>query len=880
MCREVSTSVLLVTIASGLPFLLGAANSELWKEGAWVVEAPPSGQCGSLPLLQVKGPGSILDPQNASVFANLEKSLPAALAKVCPGTREVILMSGRTRRLVRLAEPAAGAAPPAPSPEPPSRRRLESQPTAVEPVQPQPATVVSGPAIPALTRRSDLHSLSSAHSIEDKCEVLLSWLESGKTASTPAVNYRYRQAPEMLGIFRDEPMMAVFEMPYDKTENRWRLEQHEKVISRCVGSTPSRPNPFTHQPNRRLMQYSQQFAQYAQLLDQAFLGQPGPFEPTTVSRYVQQVREQIGWAQQAMTAAAAGAPTRSSFDRIRGQQQAAGSQLSLLSASEKSQVTDYLGRRQTEMAPIIAEEWFREASASQKGTASAKALVNSHAALAPVVNALNGETRGAFEDKYRRLVESLVAEPLQAETTRLQAIPATLPGVLQITAWKASFDAGFQGLRGFSAVDAAGQEFNQVRARVLAGALPSWMQDVGAIPVDGAAITAKRREMETLFPSREDRSSPQFVQYEAPLRAKEDQLRLRVEAEMRKQQQEANAAALLSQQAAAGVQREPSGGGATGAKPVMARGGQSAALTEGSFSASGLHNERVLMSLYRGDFTSIEFDRDEIGFMGMFGQYLNSYGRQCDAYLPANKVEMTRQRCTAEMVTRNGYGVEVSRYCSNWVTEGTGVYADPQMYATKRKLDQIAAGDAFRTVGKMLTQRDPIAGAMNMVGNAQAAMADMEEVVQKNGCASAGLKRFEENLMLFALNKQPIRLGDSGPRLSAIAPLPGIPFRDQNYTKLVEDLVGEHSKTWAMNRFQRGSVGGVAVSSRDGQGRPSKVVAHYTYDGFSGRSQGSVTLNFTDGLPECMYFFDFPATCRTPNRKIVAAYADGAYQEK
>ncbi|MGC4054034.1 MAG: hypothetical protein QM757_33535 [Paludibaculum sp.] len=241
---------------------------------------------------------------------------------------------------------------------------------------------------------------------------------------------------------------------------------------------------------------------------------------------------------------------------------------------------------------------------------------------------------------------------------------------------------------------------------------------------------------------------------------------------------------------------------------------------------------------------------------------------------------MTRQRCTAEMVTRNGYGVEVSRYCSNWVTEGIGVYADPEMYSAKTQLDRLAAGDAMRHVGKMLTQKDPIAGAMAMVGNAQALQADMEDVVQQNGCASAGLKRFEENLRLFALNKQPIRLGESGPRLSAISPLPGIPFRDQNYTRLIEDLVSEHSRTWAMNRYHRGSVGGVSVSSRDAQGRPSKIVASYIYDGFNGRSQGSVTVNFTDGLPECMYFHDFPATCRTPNRAIVASYSDGAYQEK
>ena len=32
-----------------------------------------------------------------------------------------------------------------------------------------------------------------------------------------------------------------------------------------------------------------------------------------------------------------------------------------------------------------------------------------------------------------------------------------------------------------------------------------------------------------------------------------------------------------------------------------------------------------------------------------------------------------------------------------------------------------------------------------------------------------------------------------------------------------------------------------------------------------------MTVDFTDGLPECMYFFDLPTTCKTPNRRIVAA---------
>ncbi len=83
-----------------------------------------------------------------------------------------------------------------------------------------------------------------------------------------------------------------------------------------------------------------------------------------------------------------------------------------------------------------------------------------------------------------------------------------------------------------------------------------------------------------------------------------------------------------------------------------------------------------------------------------------------------------------------------------------------------------------------------------------------------------------------------------------------------------------------MNRFVSGSVKTATISSTDSAGRPSKIVAHYLFDGFSGRTQGSVTLTFAQGLPECMYFFDFPTTCRAPSPKIVTSYSQGEYKNK
>jgi hypothetical protein len=79
-----------------------------------------------------------------------------------------------------------------------------------------------------------------------------------------------------------------------------------------------------------------------------------------------------------------------------------------------------------------------------------------------------------------------------------------------------------------------------------------------------------------------------------------------------------------------------------------------------------------------------------------------------------------------------------------------------------------------------------------------------------------------------------------------------------------------------MNRYVSGSVSNVVVAARGADGRPAKVTGSYL---FNRQNRGSVSISFADGLPECMYFFDFPTTCRTPNRRVVEAYANGAYSQ-
>jgi len=136
-------------------------------------------------------------------------------------------------------------------------------------------------------------------------------------------------------------------------------------------------------------------------------------------------------------------------------------------------------------------------------------------------------------------------------------------------------------------------------------------------------------------------------------------------------------------------------------------------------------------------------------------------------------------------------------------------------------------------------------------------------------------------MLRFALGQPGLTL-PGGETLASIAPKksPGATFKDSNYTRLVDDLIAENSQGWMLNRYVRGSASGVTVSSRDTLGRPAKIVGNYLFDGSKGRSRGSVTVQFSDGLPQCVFFFDFPTTCRTPSRRIITTYENGRYQEQ
>ncbi len=302
----------------------------------------------------------------------------------------------------------------------------------------------------------------------------------------------------------------------------------------------------------------------------------------------------------------------------------------------------------------------------------------------------------------------------------------------------------------------------------------------------------------------------------------------------------------------------------------------------GGFSAKGLNSETELTALYLGDFAHARLQRDGAEFDFLFGNYLKAFARRCSAYLPANKVEMTRPECAREQYTVNRYGARTGpSTCVEYRQVGTGLYADPDLYAAQQKVEVEVGRNMMRDTFRGMSGNNPMATGMRAIDAATSVGRDMDSLLELNSCASPGLKRFQDNMMRFALGQPPLNL-PGGETLASIAPTksPDAPFKDSNYSRLVDDLIAENAQGWMLNRYVRGSASGVTVSSRDAQGRPSKIVGSYSFDSANGRRQGSVTVQFSDGLPQCVFFFDFPTTCRTPSRRIITAYENGRYRDQ
>lgn len=292
-----------------------------------------------------------------------------------------------------------------------------------------------------------------------------------------------------------------------------------------------------------------------------------------------------------------------------------------------------------------------------------------------------------------------------------------------------------------------------------------------------------------------------------------------------------------------------------------------------NFKTTGLKNEALFKAFFKGNFTEVPFNRDDMMFSGLLNGYMYAYANRCAAALPANRVQIQEMVCKTERVTRNGWGVETNRYCVAWKEVPTGLYATRELYAAHVEIYNMMNRDQLKNAGKllmMMVEGNGMQPMANLAMDAKRLKDEVTSLVRINGCNSNAVKRFEENLIRFAHGRSPVKLEGSTAAEGADY------SKSQNIKELVKDLVYENSKSWTF-KYISGSLKNVRFVSSDGEGRPEKVKANYQFEGLLGIQQDEVEITFVEGMPDCIYFRNYSSDCRTPDRKVIAAFVSGKY---
>jgi hypothetical protein len=300
-------------------------------------------------------------------------------------------------------------------------------------------------------------------------------------------------------------------------------------------------------------------------------------------------------------------------------------------------------------------------------------------------------------------------------------------------------------------------------------------------------------------------------------------------------------------------------------------------LTATSLKVGGLNYEKELMALFLGDFPNSGLEPESGTFASLFPSYVTAFARTCKAYLPSNRVEITKQECARESTPVNIYGNPVgATTCVEYRTVGTGLYADPALLAISERLQARQAG---KLIGGMFNRsQDPMATTRQMTDVMLLAHNDMNQLLRANQCNSMAIKRLQDNMVRFAGGGSPLRLS-SGATLASVQAraVRRDPSKPADYARLIDDLIVENSRGWTLNQYIRGSVRSVSVQGQDSGSAPSSIRARYSFSQLGKPQVGEVRVSFQQGLPKCLFFFDAPSTCRIASPRIANAFERGEY---
>lgn len=306
--------------------------------------------------------------------------------------------------------------------------------------------------------------------------------------------------------------------------------------------------------------------------------------------------------------------------------------------------------------------------------------------------------------------------------------------------------------------------------------------------------------------------------------------------------------------------------------PLHAQDGGSAAKEAGALVTTGL--DPAFARLANGSFKSAGFGREDVRTELIALEYMKSYWDQCQKHLTPDRVQMTVTKCTGGYeYPVNGYGVRTGTdRCKSYSEVPTGRWADHKLFAAYEDVRANAvAGLGMMVLGG--NSGDTVAQAKRLRDQAP-------KLIAMNGCTSLGLKRFQENLTDF--------LTGSTPHAAPLHTVPEHAFASIDSQKLlgaaIEDVLTSDPKHHGI--YLPDSTEHVTVTKTNPDGTPAEVSGDY--DSWATEEdkaknyiyKGSARLTFANGIPSCLYFFDWPGKCYPIGSDVLANWNSGMYGTK
>jgi hypothetical protein len=354
-----------------------------------------------------------------------------------------------------------------------------------------------GDAVPAVDVRSPatapaepyrnriLAPLRTARGTDDRCALIVEWV------ARAAVEYPAEAASPMtlrqsVGLYRDEDFTQVFDQRFDDTTPSWRADLYGDVIEKCYRLR--KPAPGGGEIAQRLLAVRS-------VLDGPFSGR-GELPAAEVARAVRLARDARRFLDHQLAALPAGGST-ADFERLGRIVETSHVELRDLWPSERRHLADQVtARRRSIASATLAAALERPAGAT---IADAARLEREWAGYAPLLAALDAADAAAMGRRHAARVDAIVAPIVDALRARLLALPPTEDGARHALAWRTSLGAQLGAFARGPAYDRLLQQYAEVRARILAAALPAWQAGLAESPATDTAIAEHRTRLEAMF---------------------------------------------------------------------------------------------------------------------------------------------------------------------------------------------------------------------------------------------------------------------------------------------------------------------------------------------------------------------------------------------